>query len=45
MGSNRSKISILSDIYAIGSILFRMLFGIPPPAMIADQIDSFRLQK
>ena len=45
MSSNRSKISILSDIYAIGSILFRILFGIPPTATISEQIDSLRLQK
>ena len=31
LGNNSHKISIQSDIYAVGSILFRILFGIPPP--------------
>ena len=40
-----NKITSQSDIYAIGAILFRLLFGIPPTHQVADSIDNYRMQQ
>ena len=41
--ANKTKITDLSDIYAIGAILYRLLIGSPPPMDISDHIVKKRL--
>lgn len=41
--SNQAKISVLSDIYSIGAILYKLLIGNPPDIEISDHISKKRL--
>jgi serine/threonine protein kinase len=41
--SNQAKVSVLSDIYSIGAILYKLLIGSPPDIEISDHITKKRM--
>jgi serine/threonine protein kinase len=43
--ANQSKVNVLSDIYSIGAILYRLLLGSPPPIDIPEHISKKRLHE
>jgi serine/threonine protein kinase len=45
MISSFSKLTLQSDIYAIGAILFRLLLDSPPPKEVTEDISEQKLQK
>ena len=45
MISSQSKLTLQSDIYAIGAILFRLLLDSPPPKEVTEDIHEQKMHK